>query len=311
MCLRCVSSVKIGVLGQHSSIQLLQNLSTALPHVVKNIRENWDNVQSIHIKTSSSASLPIWSCGLSEEEGGRWDGLTRVPVPDETDEEVGKGKRRALESEEEPGKKKQKKPDTTSTRESISTSQASRPDPPPTESVLSKRSKSVSSAITTGLSAGIKKLAQESSTKTPTTEVKQKPARAAAVDFFNSDDTEDRSSLHPSPSKHSASKKPTPQKSVEPKPASGSKDSALMKSKSQGENPLKAKTILKSPKKILGSATADVPTEEKHVKFATKLSVSKTKRDKALGMPDKKVRSGGGKSVSAKDQVLGKKVAVK
>ncbi|KAF9651657.1 ribosomal protein L1, partial [Thelephora ganbajun] len=93
------SSIKIGVLGQHSSTQLLQNLSTALSHVVKNIRENWDNVQSIHIKTSSSASLPIWSCRLDEEEGGRWDGLTRVPIPDDADEEVKKGKKRALEPE--------------------------------------------------------------------------------------------------------------------------------------------------------------------------------------------------------------------
>jgi len=129
------SSVKIGVLGQHSSAQLLQNLSTALPHVVKNIRENWDNVQSIHIKTSSSASLPIWSCKLDEEEGGRWDGLTRVPIPDDVDEEAKKGKKRALESEEEPEKKKKKS-------NATSTSQPSKLDlPPPTESPPSKSSK--------------------------------------------------------------------------------------------------------------------------------------------------------------------------
>ncbi|KAG5222577.1 ribosomal protein L1p/L10e family-domain-containing protein [Salix suchowensis] len=35
----------------------------------------WDNIQSLHIKTNSSVSLPIWSCSLDDESGGRWDGL--------------------------------------------------------------------------------------------------------------------------------------------------------------------------------------------------------------------------------------------
>ena len=300
--MHCISSVKIGVLGQHSPAQLLQNLSTALPHVVENIRENWDNVQSIHIKTSSSASLPIWSCRLDDKEGGRWDGLTRIPIPDDRNGEAKKRKMLTLESEEGPEKKK-KKPDTP-TEKFVSTSQASRPDPPPTGPTPSKGSKPIHSATFTEPSKGLKrKPAPGSSTKISTnTEVKQKPARRAAVDFFDSDDIGDQ----PSPSKTSASKMPTLQKLVKSNPLPTSKDST-----SKGEKHPKTKTILKSSKKATGSTTASVPAKEKHVKFAAKLSDSKTKRDKALSATGKKVRSGGGRSVSAKDGILRRKVAVK
>lgn len=299
-----VSSVKIGVLGQHSSAQLLQNLSAALPHVVKNIQENWDNVQSIHIKTSSSASLPIWSCRLDEEEGGRWDGLTRVPIPDHVDEEAKKGKKRALESEEEPGKKK-KKSNTTST------SQPSRLDPPLlTESPPSKGSKATALAASTELPKEKKKKSTSESltrksAKEPT-EVKRKSARATAADSFDSDNLEGPDQL--SLSKPPAFKTPTLQKS---KPSPALKDPVPMKPKPQDEKPSETKTILKSSKKAAEPTTLDTPVKTKHVKFATKPSDSKMKRDKALGTTDKKVRSGGGKSASAKDRVLGKKPAVK
>ena len=299
-----VSSVKIGVLGQHSSAQLLQNLSAALPHVVKNIQENWDNVQSIHIKTSSSASLPIWSCRLDEEEGGRWDGLTRVPIPDHVDEEAKKGKKRALESEEEPGKKK-KKSNTTST------SQPSRLDPPLlTESPPSKGSKATALAASTELPKEKKKKSTSESltrksAKEPT-EVKRKSARATAADSFDSDNLGGPDQL--SLSKPPAFKTPTLQKS---KPSPALKDPVPMKPKPQDEKPSETKTILKSSKKAAEPTTLDTPVKTKHVKFATKPSDSKMKRDKALGTTDKKVRSGGGKSASAKDRVLGKKPAVK
>ena len=261
-CSHCISSVKIGVLGQHSSAQLLQNLSTALPHVVKNIRENWDNVQSIHIKTSSSASLPIWSCGLDEEEGGRWDGLTRVPVPDGTDEEVKKGEKRALEFKEEPRKKKKKS-------KATSTSQPSKSTSPPIEPPSSKGSNAISPAASTESSKVNK------STPNSPTEVSTKNTLESVTSKLSS-----------------------------------SKDSAHVKSKPQGERPSETKTILKSSKKVAEPATAGVPAKAKHVKFAAKPSDLK-KRDKALGMADKKVRSGGGKSTSAKDRVLGKKIAVR
>lgn len=67
-------SVKIGTVSQPAS-KILDNLKMALPAIVKRIKGEWDNIQSFHIKTNSSVSLPIWSCDLSATEGGRWDGL--------------------------------------------------------------------------------------------------------------------------------------------------------------------------------------------------------------------------------------------
>lgn len=74
------SSVKFGTVGFHDPTKLFNNLKTSLPLVVKSVKGGWDNIQSIHIKTNSSASLPIWSCELSDSKSGRWDGLTAVPV---------------------------------------------------------------------------------------------------------------------------------------------------------------------------------------------------------------------------------------
>jgi ribosome biogenesis protein UTP30 len=47
----------------------------ALPAIIAAVRGGWDNVQSLSIKSTKSASLPIWSCKLGTEEGARWDGL--------------------------------------------------------------------------------------------------------------------------------------------------------------------------------------------------------------------------------------------
>lgn len=287
------SSVKIGVLGQHSSSQLLQNLITALPHVVKNIRENWDNVQSIHIKTSSSASLPIWSCRLDEEEEGRWDGLTRVPIPDDAGEELVNGKKRTVERVEEPAKKKKKS--SMVMKRSSSVSQASRPDPSRTELLPPRESKST-------------RPTPKPSTKPPfakakeSPKVKGNPTRVVAVDFFDSENPE--GCLSPSePS--TSSKTPASRKS-----AGSSLVPEAPTSKPQEEKPSEPR-VLKSSKKDATSSVVDVPVKEKRVKFAAKLSDLKTRRDKALGMGSKKVRSGGGKGMSVKDGVVGKKVAVK
>jgi ribosome biogenesis protein UTP30 len=69
------TSVKFGTLSQ-SPDQVLANLKTALPAVIAVVQGGWDNVQSLGIKTSKSASLPIWSCKLGNDEGSRWHGLT-------------------------------------------------------------------------------------------------------------------------------------------------------------------------------------------------------------------------------------------
>ena len=67
-------SIKIGILSQKPA-QLLANLEMALPAVAMHIQGGWDNIQALHIKTNSSASLPIWNCKLDDSEGGRWSGL--------------------------------------------------------------------------------------------------------------------------------------------------------------------------------------------------------------------------------------------
>ncbi|KZT11794.1 ribosomal protein L1 [Laetiporus sulphureus 93-53] len=79
------TSVKIGTLLQKPS-QVLDNLKTALPAIVKHIKGKWDNIQSFHIKTNSSTSLPIWSCHLGAEEGARWAGLVMDDIPEDESE---------------------------------------------------------------------------------------------------------------------------------------------------------------------------------------------------------------------------------
>ncbi|EGN91706.1 hypothetical protein SERLA73DRAFT_192115 [Serpula lacrymans var. lacrymans S7.3] len=69
------TSVKIGILS-HTPAQILSNLKMALPTIAKYIKGGWENIQSLQLKSNFSASLPIWTCDLGEDEGGRWDGLT-------------------------------------------------------------------------------------------------------------------------------------------------------------------------------------------------------------------------------------------
>ena len=115
-----------------TSAQVLANLQTALPEVVKHVKGGWDNIQSFFIKTNSSAALPIWQCDLGTDAGGRWEGLVEAESEDEdaemddaagessaSDEEMeveeppmrtkGKGKKRAAEEAEEPKEQPKKK----------------------------------------------------------------------------------------------------------------------------------------------------------------------------------------------------------
>ncbi|KAL1692024.1 ribosomal protein L1p/L10e family-domain-containing protein [Schizophyllum commune] len=121
------TSIKIGTISQKPA-HLLDNLRTALPAIVARIKGGWENVQNIHIKTSSSTSLPVWSCDLSEEALGRWGGGVKDADVDmdaseedegsneEEDAEMdeapvtrAKGKRRAeAEVEEEPAQPKKR-----------------------------------------------------------------------------------------------------------------------------------------------------------------------------------------------------------
>jgi ribosome biogenesis protein UTP30 len=73
-------SVKVGLLS-HTPEKIIDNLKAALPAVVKNIKDGWDNIQSLQIKTNSSVSLPIWTCDLGDAKGGRWDGMVKSEDP--------------------------------------------------------------------------------------------------------------------------------------------------------------------------------------------------------------------------------------
>ncbi|THH17002.1 hypothetical protein EW146_g3724 [Bondarzewia mesenterica] len=114
---------------------LLANLQAALPSIIKHIHDGWENVQNLGIKTNSSASLPLWSCPLGDDEGGRWSGLVagddaseESSLSEEGDDsesadeamdadddvvtktlEKGKGKKRAAEKEEATKTKEQAK----------------------------------------------------------------------------------------------------------------------------------------------------------------------------------------------------------
>ncbi|KAG7444199.1 ribosomal protein L1 [Guyanagaster necrorhizus] len=80
------TAIKIGNMS-HTPAQILANLKTALPVVAKRISGGWDNIQALSIKTNSSVSLPIWSCSLGDEDGGRWAGLGAVVDADAEDED--------------------------------------------------------------------------------------------------------------------------------------------------------------------------------------------------------------------------------
>lgn len=68
------SSIKVGKMSQNPS-QIVENINTAIPAIAKAIPGGWDNIQSLHIKTNSSVSLPIWSCVLEDTETGGWHGI--------------------------------------------------------------------------------------------------------------------------------------------------------------------------------------------------------------------------------------------
>lgn len=65
------TSVKVGTpLEQHTEAELLENLLAIIPQVAAKLPlGGWKNVQALHVKTSTSASLPIWNCNMQ----GRFD----------------------------------------------------------------------------------------------------------------------------------------------------------------------------------------------------------------------------------------------
>ncbi|KAJ7160877.1 ribosomal protein L1p/L10e family-domain-containing protein [Mycena filopes] len=102
------TAIKISTVS-HTPAQILENLTAAIPEVIKGIKGGWDNIQSLLLKTNTSAALPVWSCDLTAAEGGRWAGLV-AGEEERADEEMegvveekkqrGKGKKRAVAEEE-------------------------------------------------------------------------------------------------------------------------------------------------------------------------------------------------------------------
>lgn len=63
----CIT-VKIGEIGLNKIDALQENLQTAIEQIVPRLPyDGWDNVQALHVKTSTSVSLPVWTCSLTDE----------------------------------------------------------------------------------------------------------------------------------------------------------------------------------------------------------------------------------------------------
>jgi len=83
----CVA-VKIGNSSQSVS-QVHANLAKALPIIITHIKGEWDNVQSLNLTMNEGIALPIWTCDLGSEDGGRFAGMTADPEDtDRTEVEV-------------------------------------------------------------------------------------------------------------------------------------------------------------------------------------------------------------------------------
>jgi ribosome biogenesis protein UTP30 len=77
-------SVRIGTLTHLSPSQMTDNIVESLPKIVaKHVKGGWENVQSIDIKTGSSAALPVWNSKLDE----RWIGMPEPAVDGESGSE--------------------------------------------------------------------------------------------------------------------------------------------------------------------------------------------------------------------------------
>jgi ribosome biogenesis protein UTP30 len=130
----------------------MANIELALPAIAKNIKGDWENVQSVHLKTNQSAALPIWSCNLedrwtapaveqvgAEIDSSEVDGTdgSADSDEDEDDEEMEapapqpkskeKGKKRALEVENNDGSKKKARKAITSVSTPVPVSAPAKP----------------------------------------------------------------------------------------------------------------------------------------------------------------------------------------
>lgn len=66
-------SVRVATPSTSTPTQAIENLLEAIPQVVAQIQDEWENILSIGIKTSNSVFLPVYSAKLD----GRFDGSTK------------------------------------------------------------------------------------------------------------------------------------------------------------------------------------------------------------------------------------------
>ncbi|KZO96501.1 ribosomal protein L1 [Calocera viscosa TUFC12733] len=94
----CVS-IKIGTVS-HTPDQVIANLTSALPAIVKNIEGGWENVLSLSVKTARSTSLPVWSCELEERFNVPSLDAARQEALDKKAKEKPKGKGKKRKADE-------------------------------------------------------------------------------------------------------------------------------------------------------------------------------------------------------------------
>lgn len=101
-------AIKIGSLDAHTPEQLRENLLAVIPHLATRLpMGGWDNVQSLHIKTTTSMALPLWNCSLAED--GEGEAGSRFFIPEVNEEEVEAKKKAKQEKDERIRAKKQRK----------------------------------------------------------------------------------------------------------------------------------------------------------------------------------------------------------
>ena len=317
--------------------QIVDNIKTALPAIANAIKGNWDNIQSLNIKTNSSVSLPIWSCTLDGAEGGRWNGLQLEEEEvlemdgEESDAEevkpqkgpTSKGRKRSSSSdeEEEKPKKKTKTTDISSTTKPKipSVAKSSKLASAEVDSPIKKR-KVTEQSLNPLKAPSAVELSTPSSKKAQ----KAKPASTAATEPISS--KSDKSSAN---SKSVEKEKKKPQSSAVPSQSSAPIIDAPLKKKKiadpppsskPGPSPTIADTITpsagrdksgKEKKKIskLPEAAPPPTAPERSIKPSLTKEEFKQKRASVSGEKKKEIISKVKGGRSAKNAVLGKKVS--
>ena len=100
---------------------------------MEGIKGGWENIQSLHLKTGESVSLPIWTCGLGPEgDESRWNGLAAGDEKDSDDDEmeVGEVVVKEKETAKEKGTKRLSEEDTLQEEKPKKKVRSAQPTPP-------------------------------------------------------------------------------------------------------------------------------------------------------------------------------------